>query len=405
MFRSGEPARLIVNYEGQRNIALLQNPTMHSLRSTVAAVIPTLTEFDGLCFYVKRDGIEFALEDERDLEELGGILKLAHERENVYVIKKSIVQRPGLRQFPLKRDMIPALFNISKQVPIFVEGERKHGSEMMEALRKHSFFKIKLRKETLECIEETFKATIDFFENESPETKMKYAGSTTSRLAPNFGYRATSLQKEYFVFRNTTTLSDSLPGKLVSLKKGFDSMCSVLRQCMEDMLCGSLDWSEEKACAALSNALDPIDVAANEKHIKSSSFTEVFKYDCTTNISFGDGVDRYKVLCSEHRDTSLLTMIPKFKGSEGGLEAFDWSTGQWHCIENDLEEDEAIVFPGELFSPYCQTDVPACNHRVIVRLSENGKRYSCPTELLPYPTPETWTMLSELGKNLVSVNY
>lgn len=99
MFRLQEPARLIINFNQQRKIAVLLEPTMQSLMSTITAVC-SLNGDEDLCFFVVRDKLEYALENERDLEELGGNLLKAHEREDIFVCLKeedNKKDRPALR--------------------------------------------------------------------------------------------------------------------------------------------------------------------------------------------------------------------------------------------------------------------------------------------------------------------
>lgn len=76
---------------------------------------------------------------------------------------------------------------MSSEISLFFEGERNSGQKMLNALRNHSYFKVKLQKDTLKIVQSTFDAFVEFFDNCEMKEKMKYAGTTSDRLAPHFG--------------------------------------------------------------------------------------------------------------------------------------------------------------------------------------------------------------------------
>ena len=198
------------------------------------------------------------------------------------------------------------------------------------------------------------------------------------------------------MYRNAP--SRPLPEKLKALQLGFESLNLLLRDVCIHMFPAST--------ALLKGALDPVETDSQLLH---SSFLEVFRYDCSPPLpellTDLDG-PRYRISCGEHRDTSLLTAIPPFQGNVPGLECYNWSTSSWHCEDaGAAHENEVLIFAGELFGPFFQCNLPALNHRVVTELRPGEVRYSCPSELLPFPTDATRDMLTSLGKGLVSVNY
>jgi hypothetical protein len=137
---------------------------------------------------------------------------------------------------------------------------------------------------------------------------------------------------------------------------------------MREILEHGLGWTASQVDqAGLHNALDVVDTLAalyvfacppvspssDEHHTFSSfsSFMEVFRYDCSPAIA-ARALSAGRVHCAcpevlmlpsrgvcvprmspnfstQHRDTALLTIIPRFRGSVSGLEVFNWQTGAW----------------------------------------------------------------------------
>ena len=145
----------------------------------------------------------------------------------------------------------------------------------------------------------------------------------------------------------------------------------------------------------------------SQDELTHSSFLEVFKYSCNGEVV--DNEESVRVACDEHRDTGLLTVIPKGRGRDRGLEGYSWELGQWVPIT--VGEGEAVVFAGELI-PFLHDsvkDLPALTHRVVLPVvpETEGKvyRYSMPFELLPPPSAAVTAQGNALERGLVSVNY
>jgi isopenicillin N synthase-like dioxygenase len=371
---------------------------------------PTLKESEIDEFYVTREKMNWILDNDRDVEELSGNCLEPWERETLYVKLNSVVnveQQPNrlnLREFPLPRAWLPIVLPdyilsvLESDIPCL-------GHELIQSMRHHGYFKIRLSEQTMRTVNETFRTLIDFFDLPADD-KLSFAGSTHSRLAPYFGYRATSLQKEFFVYRNTDLFA--VPAPIAPLQVGFESLGGLLQGVMRSILQQEFLWPESEIEASLRDMLSTI---ADQSALPFSTFLEVFKYDCKTAIpAYQDGLrsgdERYRILCGEHRDCSLLTIVPRCQGTVTGLELYDWSLGAWVRVEDALQPDEAVVFPGEYFALFTSSPMPACCHRVVVPINRlDGVRYSCPYELTPFPTPEVQKLMSSLGKGLVSVNY
>merc|ERR1712137_97450 len=403
MFRSNEEPFLVCSFpNGYKSIIRLKESTIAALTIAVIGIMgpepevfQQYQEAKKLFFHIIREEKCWKITDNRDVEELAGN---STQREEIHVRFHSGDDEntwAPLRQFPLPRSWVPCCGPVPN-IPIFQENALD-GAQIVQSLATNGYFRIQFTPETVECIKRTFESTKEFFA-QPQEYKNQFSGSTTGRLAPFFDYRSTSLSKEFFVFRNTELFET--PNELKALLNGFLAMGNLLKNVMQ-VVFEHLGWEQEDIDKALSEMIDPV---TDQQVLLHSSFTEVFRYDCSPSVELPEE-PRYRISCGEHRDTSLLTIIPKFEGVCEGLEVYNWGTGQWHCEEECMKENEAIVFAGELFAEFTKSNITALCHRVIVPLSPGGVRYSCPFELLPYPTPEVRQLLSELAKGLVSVNY
>jgi len=85
-----------------------------------------------------------------------------------------------------------------------------------------------------------------------------------------------------------------------------------------------------------------------------------------------------------HTDGTLLTLAPR--GSCAGLLIRDYSTGEWISVEEDMEEDEAILFAGDALA-FCTCHLlPALMHRpdgVEMARFAPARRLSLPFFLYP----------------------
>ncbi len=225
----------------------------------------------------------------------------------------------------------------------------------------------------------------------SKEYKDRYAGDVNGELAPKFGYRTTSLRKEYFVYRKTK--ARLIPKELEPVSEGFAEIGNVALMIMR-RLC------EEGRVRQMDG--DPF-AFVEEEELSHSSFWEVFRYNCEGVSISGEIGPRFRVACAEHCDTGILTVIPAPRGASEGLECFDWSENEWRTVE--IAEGEAVVFAGELFQFVSGLDVAALCHRVVLPIASKTVRWSLPFELLPVPSEGVAMEVSRLGKGLVSVNY
>ncbi len=381
MFRNGPRACLVVeDVFGCKRLLTLNCPTMEALELGLLSL--GVEAQKDVCFVVTRDDCEYAVRSDRDVEELGLLGKGA--REILRLLKKDTSGLPGLEEYCPFRTSIPVI-DTAREGAFVVRCESitENGRNMFESLRRNGYFRIVLDKRLQMHVEKTFDATESFF-NLHDDEKATWSGTTSGRLAPFFGYRKVkSMSKELFVFRNTDLMP--IPKYLEDLRASFDCLGKVLLECMTAMV---------PECK-LGDCLGKVQDLTQLRH---SSFMEVFLYESPLQ----DNSDRVKVACAEHRDTSLLTMVPNARGMPG-LEGFDWAESCWRVLESKEHGNEAVVFAGELFcSMFPDTQMPALNHRVCVG---GGRRVSCPVELLPEPTDEIRQMLSNLGKGLVSVNY
>lgn len=127
----------------------------------------------------------------------------------------------------------------------------------------------------------------------------------------------------------------------------------------------------------LKNTLTPV---TNTNLIGFASMMEVFKYNCTGPSG------KFRIPCGDHRDVSLLTLIPKCRGPSG-LEVFNWN-GFWDKTEEKSDESDCVVLAGELLHRLTAGKISPTSHRVVVTTNdvrcdhELAARFSCPMELL-----------------------
>jgi hypothetical protein len=299
---------------GVQQLIRISRPSLSHVRASVLSVAPS-SDFEGVVrLYVKRDEVEWDLNNDRDVEELAGT---STSRETIYVVS-SIHAGPragvNLRDFPLPRKAMPCAERGAPDVLNVEEEGKLDGLAILCALQQHGYFRVRLQKtETKEAISKTFAATESFF-RKSAAKKLDFQGKTCCTLAPSYGYRCNSLSKEYFVFRNTSLLP--LPPELVDLGVGFASLGGLLTKILDALLV-ALGWDPERIQQALDGMLAPVNDTYSLQH---SSLMEVFRYDCSPRcIPYSVG-QRYAVPCGEHRDASILTIVPRCAGDCSGLE-------------------------------------------------------------------------------------
>ncbi len=213
----------------------------------------------------------------------------------------------------------------------------------------------------------------------------------SGELTPKFGYRSTSLRKEFFVFRKTR--SRAVPEELRCVWDGFAEIGRVSMEVLR-LMCGNVALQHMDG--------DPMAIV-QEEDLTHTSFWELFRYDCGGERLEGDAEAKLRVACAEHRDTGVLTVIPAPRGETAGFEGFDREENQWRGME--IAEGQAIVFAGELFPLVTGLDLAALTHRVVLPIAPHKARWSMPFELLPAPSMAVAEEVSRLGKGLVSANY
>ncbi len=148
-----------------------------------------------LSFHVVRDGVEWALVDDRDVEELGGVPSV--NREHVYVTVDNsgsgAAVRAPLRHFPLPREFMPCSGSAPDVLTVKEGSVEPNGAKLLQALRTTGYFKVRMTRETTAIVQRVYASMTAFFEQCTPEQKQRYAGATRQQFAPSYGYRATSV--------------------------------------------------------------------------------------------------------------------------------------------------------------------------------------------------------------------
>eukprot|EP00753_Platysulcus_tardus_P016793 PLAT6042.1.p2 GENE.PLAT6042.1~~PLAT6042.1.p2 ORF type:complete len:477 (+),score=116.36 PLAT6042.1:3365-4795(+) len=83
--------------------------------------------------------------------------------------------------------------------------------------------------------------------------------------------------------------------------------------------------------------------------------------------------------CMPHEDAGLVTLLPRTDAA--GLQAFDWKREQWVSVEEQVGEQEVMVYVGKLLEYVCNGKVRALTHRVV--RYPHLSRLSMPYELKP----------------------
>ena len=112
--------------------------------------------------------------------------------------------------------------------------------------------------------------------------------------------------------------------------------------------------------------------------IRYKSVEEEQRKGCSLDESseFADLGDGTFCVCSEHRDTGIVTGV--VVGSVPGLQVVDQTTGEWISVESEYAEhmDEFVVLmPGEKAPMFVDSRITPVTHRVVVP-SPTEPRYS-----------------------------
>ena len=399
MYRSGSCPTIKLRFGNEmRAVQLTSPPSLSMLQLTAKGLFVVPSEEEHVLL-VCRGELTLVLSDSRDLEELqnGELVELrAADSADTAAL-------PVLRDYPLSREDMPCQISTASEMMRFdFRNIAGNGPAMLEALKTKGYF-------VIDCIpqrdiQHAFDVGSDFFSlpisDKNVFARANSCSASHMKLAQNLGYKQTALRKELYVYRQAEQVVTDLPFPTElskALRVALLDMGGMLRECLKAIL----------PSRNVSGMLDPLTSAA---HVGFSSFIEIFKYDCSSgrNVPQFQSLDRkYRISCSEHRDTGVLTAIPRSQGSVNvGLEVFDWSSGGWRSVEEDLPEDSAIVFAGEMFPWFSgMQGIAPLNHRVVVPIQEGGVRFSLPVELLAEPSEASIGEMSQLACGLVSANY
>jgi hypothetical protein len=341
MFRSGtKPILTLETDGGEERLFALSEPSADVLALTGGALLGVAPPVE---VTVERQGKRYRVEDDRDAEEL-----LENERVRLKPrLDAGKTDIPFLKDYPLTRADLPCSPGLEDR--LLMDEDALDGAAILESLRKEGYFFIRLSNESFSIVRQAFDSSADFFEKE----ERKACQPTTSccqvtghqKLAHNIGWRAVDgLKKEFFVYRQGDAVVDP---KLVP-KAMCAPLCDallvigkVLERAMRKMLL-SLGKSEEEIGELLAGCLDPV---SELRDVPFCSFIEIFKYDCTSRAKREGKEDCFNLSCPSHRDTGLFTAIPRSRGTcAGGLEVFNWKSGDWHSTEDVMGEKVRIFF-------------------------------------------------------------
>ncbi len=162
-------------------------------------------------------------------------------------------------------------------------------------------------------------------------------------------------------------------------------MGNITQTLMKTILSDGLKCNKHVVDSILQGTMDP---AQSLDTFGFTSLMEVFRYNCAdrrNKSNCEEDENRYRIPCGDHRDVSLLTIIPKCVGTPG-LEVFNWK-GYWQAVEAASTDLDCVVFAGELLHRLTAGAVSPTSHRVVVQLKNcaDSARYSCTFELLLNP--------------------
>ena len=387
---------LVIKHENKEKTGTLKTPTIFDLKIVIANInITALSDYE---ITVKRNNRLYSVQTDRDIEELGG----KTGEELIYVTKRRSCGKlfPPLSTATFTKDelgigvAISTMSTMSVKELIVLPNERdKCGIECVSALETNGHFRLRLTKEERKCVTTVMEA-METFTNLQMEEKNKYACSSIGSMQPPFGYRSTTLHKEYFVCRKVSKElkemlkypSDVFEKVVMDALNTVNNISKMLFKCVMSSL-GANDVEMQ----ALLNGL-----LVEAETLKTLGFTDMmesFRYNCRREDEREDekgergdeNCDQYRIPCGDHRDVSLLTILPKCIGPSG-LEIYNWKEGKWIAAEAESSELDCIVIAGELLHRVTAGKICPTSHRVIVKLNDNNcDRYSTPCELLLNP--------------------
>lgn len=413
-FRCGSSVKLLVIdlRNKERYIVNLGRPTLFDLKVALSSY--NSTEHTKL--FVKRNEKIFVITCDRCVEELGG-----YTSEEIMYLETDTSTRTtiDLCKYQMSRD----------ELPVTIQPKLKSD------LRKNGYLIISLSESDYNVFHCFVEAMKDFTSNCPDSYKNTYGIRSIGGMStqPEFGYRKTNLQKEYFVCRDLTKLQSGKTSILKYPSKHFEecamnyinAMKSITKKLLRSILI-SLSIKEEYLEEVLNHCGNSAD---SLNTLGFASMSEIFRYDCKGYIPSSDsgggggGEGNLRMPCGDHVDVSLLTVIPKCIGTPG-LEVFDWEQG-WISIEKELKTNECVVMAGEMLNRLTCGNVTPTSHRVVIETDSNNERYSAVYELLPDPSylidcvklfgasvsqeqykivETSCDYISRISQNLVSVN-
>jgi hypothetical protein len=182
MFRNGPSAALLVDAGQGKRLLTLKQPTMTALELGLLSL--GITAVNDVT--VLRDGLLFAVRNDRDVEDLGSGTS---KRETLLVGRgEDTSSFPGLSEYPPLRSALPVTLQQETASSIFCEDIIKQSAVLLASLRRCGYVRIRLSPLLMQHVVKTFDATEEFFKL-SEEEKKKFAGTTSKRMAPFFGFR------------------------------------------------------------------------------------------------------------------------------------------------------------------------------------------------------------------------
>jgi hypothetical protein len=194
-FRSGPTVVLLVkNDKEETRVVKLIRPLFFDLIVSLASI--GITKHKS---FVKRDNIIFSINSDRDVEELGGTIG----EEILYVVTDESFLSPKNTE-PIIQNLCQ--YTIPKNNLNYGANTNNSNSckTIVDELQKNGYFRFKFTNSEKAIINSVFNL-MKQFTNQTQCEKEKYAYSSIGHMQPQFGYRSTNLQKEFFVCRKLSS--------------------------------------------------------------------------------------------------------------------------------------------------------------------------------------------------------
>lgn len=370
-FRYGSHVIIYIPVAGNLKSFCLKRPTMFDLRIGITCIMGHDLDMDKYSIVSYRNNKVYIIEHDRDVEEIGG----SKGHENIYIMEKFHEPNEGnyLRNVELNKC---EFHYASNKIAIF-----EKELSILNNFKRYGYHIIKLTADQMACVRNMYNMFYEFCKRPLID-KYSYSYASLKNTQPQFGYKKTELRKEYFVCRQ---VPEQLTKELQYPNEEFEklvlqtfNMYARLSQELIVKILYELQIDQQKIEEVLCNILSPASTLAT---FGFSCMMEVFRYDCE------GASNTYRIPCGDHRDASLLTLIPKCMGPPG-LEVFNWDLDGWERIEEKTSTNECIVLAGELLHRLSAGAVTPTSHRVVIEQfpEKETARFSCPFEIMLNPT-------------------